>query len=54
MFKNRPNGKNMIHGHNEKDIMALMKYIPKSNSPNGKSMVLWGILFRNGNSHAER
>ena len=43
----------MEYSPNGKDMMA-MEYMPKFDSPNGKGMVLWKILFQNGNSHVKR
>ena len=56
MFKLSSNRKGMIftpieYSPNEKGIMAPMEYKPMFYSPNGKSMVSWKILFRNGNGH---
>ena len=44
----------MEYSPNGKYVMAPMEYIPKFNSPNGKGMVLWTIIFRSGNGHVKR
>ena len=39
----------MEYSPNGRDILAPMGYTPMVYSPNGKDMVLWKILFQNGN-----
>ena len=44
----------MENSPNVKGIMASMKYTTMIYSPNGKSMVLWKILFESDNGHGKR
>ena len=44
----------MEYSPNGKYVMAPMEYIPKFNSPDGKGMILWKIIFGSGNGHVKR
>ena len=39
---------------NGKDIMGLLEYTPKVDSPSGEMYVLWKILFQSGHGHGKR
>ena len=54
MFEHIPNEKSIVYGPNGKGIMAPIEYTLKIYSLNGKSMVLWKILFWSDNHNGKR
>ena len=43
----------MEYNPNAKGTMIPVEYNPIVSSPNGKSTILWKIVFRIGNSHGK-